>query len=118
MWSDEKQGRFAFLHGQATRGGKLTDADKEELQQMYDELDEEERLLLTPALRRLDEDLEAMRLEKTRLELALQRTQERVASEDEYLHRLRQENGTLHEQVEQLMEEYKRRFGKRLPVGV
>ena len=118
MWSDEKQGRFALLHGRATRGGKLTDAEGEELLQMYNELDEEERLLLTPALQRLDEEFEVMRQEKMRLELALQRTQERVASEDESLHRLRQENKALYEQVEQLMDEYKRRLGKRLPVGV
>ena len=118
VWSEEKQRGFAALHDRATRGRELTDAEREELQQMYHELDGEEQLLLTPALRRLDEELDVMRQEKTRLELALQQTQEHIASEEERLYRIRHENDVLQKQVEQLMGEYQRRFGKQVSMGV
>ena len=101
MWNDEKQRRFDALQIKEVQGA-LSDAEAQELQEFFAELEAEETESLRKSMEQMDARLDFLRIEKERVEAKNERLAAIVVEQEhlladahDYLIHLRRKQGML-----------------------
>ena len=108
MWNDEKQHRFDALRLKEAQG-VLSDAELQELQAFFAELEAEETGTLKKGMEQLDARLDVFRAEKGRVEAKNEHLAAIVAEQEqlladarEYLTNLRRKQAALHARLSEV----------------
>ena len=96
MWNNEKQQRFDALRLKEVQGA-LTDAEAQELQKFFAELEAEEARTLKKGMEQLDTRLDSLRAEKESVEAKNERLAAIVTELERLLAKAFNQKGVFHE---------------------
>ncbi|MFN7948837.1 MAG: hypothetical protein U0Z53_26020 [Blastocatellia bacterium] len=113
MWDESKQRLLAALR-EREEEGTLTDAERQSLDQLLRELDQEEEATLRPALERYEREQAAMRQQAESIQAENVVLEAIIARQKALLARVREQLALFRSEYQALQSEYENVTGQRL----